>query len=84
MLKQLDIVQLTDEKKVTYVSGPSGRPACPKGEWSVVGFINDEVVLAKQNTIIKVLVRYVRKIASYDLQDVLSAIDNTSKRPKKD
>ena len=52
MLKQLDIVQLTDEKKVTYVSGPSGRPACPKGEWSVVGFINDEVVLAKQNTII--------------------------------
>ena len=80
MLRQFDVVQLIDEKHVTYVSGPRGMSASPKGNWSVVGFVDIDVILAKESTIIRVPLQYVRKIAAYDVQNVLDMIDKA--RPK--
>jgi hypothetical protein len=75
MLKQLDFVELINGRIVKYVSGPKGRAASPKGHWSVVGFIGTDVILAKDQTIIRVPFSNVRKIASYDVKKVLERVE---------
>jgi hypothetical protein len=76
MFRQNDIVRLKDEKRVKYVSGPKGRPATPKGDWIVVGSIGADLMLAKDNTIIRIPMVDVVLVAVYDIRRILKAVDN--------
>jgi hypothetical protein len=76
MFRQNDIVRLKDEKHVKYVSGPKGRPATPKGDWIVVGSMGADLMLARNNTIIRIPMVDVVKIASYDMGRILKAVDD--------
>jgi len=76
MFRQNDIVRITNEKKVSYVSGPKGRPAMPRGEWIVVGSMKADLILAKDNTIIRIPAIYVSLVASYDMGRILKAVED--------
>ena len=68
--KQFDQVQLITTKNVKYLSAPSGTTISPKGVWSVVGVVDDELMLAKNNVIIRIPVLDVLKISEYDLSEI--------------
>jgi hypothetical protein len=67
MLKQFDVIQILTTKRVRFVSGPPGHATNPHGSWSVVGFMGQDVLIAKDSTIVRVPVGDVRKIANYDM-----------------
>jgi hypothetical protein len=69
MVKRFDFVVLKTIRNVKWVSGPASRPASPKGLWSVVGGVGgtDVLLLAKDNTVIKIPASDVHKVGDYDL-----------------
>jgi hypothetical protein len=76
-INQFDVVRLITSKNVRYLSGPTGRATSPQGEWSVVGFVDGEALLAKQTTIIKVPISDIAIIASYDINNIKNhLVDN--------
>ena len=77
MVKRFDLVRISSTERVTWVSGPSGRPASPQGYWIVVAGVGySELLLAKDETLIRVHKDDVHMIASYDTKLV---IDNIAK-----
>lgn len=66
MLKQFDIVRIISVKGIKFVSGPAGKPADPNGYWSIVGFIGSDIIIAKDETIVRAPLSAVSKIASYE------------------
>ena len=64
MLKQYDIVQIITTKNIRYLSGPTGMTTDPHGNWSVVGFIKADALVAKDSTLVRVPVVDLRKVAS--------------------
>ncbi len=66
-MRQFDVVRILRVDNVKYLSGPPGRAASPKGEWSVVAFVEDEALLAKQSTIIRIPLPDIVRVAEYDL-----------------
>lgn len=66
ILNQFDVVKLVHTKNVKYLSGPPGRPTAPKGDWTIVGFVDKECILAKQSTIIRVPPSDIILIATYN------------------
>ena len=77
--RQFDIVRLIHTRRVKYLSGPSERAASPKGEWSIVGFVERDAVLAKQSTIIRVPVGDIERIAEYDKKVLVDKLKNVGK-----
>lgn len=72
MIKRFDLVRIRTIQNITWVSGPTGRPASPKGVWSVVaGVDTTKLMLAKDETIIQIPVDDVIKIADYDIKHVI-------------
>lgn len=67
-LNQFDVVRLVHTRNVKYLSGPSGRATAPKGDWTIVGFVDGDCLLAKQSTIIRVPPADIVLIASYNMQ----------------
>jgi len=67
-LNQFDVVRLVHTKNIKYLSGPSGRPTAPKGDWTIVGFVDNDCILAKQSTIVRVPPSDIILIASYSMQ----------------
>jgi hypothetical protein len=67
-LNQFDVVRLVHTKNIKYLSGPNGRATAPKGDWTVVGFVDSDCILAKQSTIVRVPPSDVILIASYSMQ----------------
>ena len=76
---QFDVVRLLHIKNVKYLSGPPGRATSPKGEWTIVGFVDRDAVLAKQSTLIRVPVGDVVRIAEYDKKLFYSRLKQASK-----
>lgn len=76
---QFDVVRLVHIKNVKYLSGPPGRVTSPKGEWTIVGFVDRDAVLAKQSTLIRVPVGDVVRIAEYDKRLFYSRLAQASK-----
>ena len=74
MFNQFDVVQLLTTKKVRFLSGPPGAAAAPDGNWSIVGFVELDAIIAKDSTIIRVPVADLKKIAAYNLDSLLSKI----------
>jgi len=77
--RQFDIVRLLRIDKVKYMSGPRGRAASPKGEWSIVGFVDGEAVVAKQGTIIRIPVGDIVRIAEYSKDELFTKLKQTGK-----
>lgn len=77
--RQFDVVRLIHTRRVKYLSGPSERATAPKGEWSIVGFVERDAVLAKQSTIIRVPVGDIERIAEYDKKVLVDKLKNTGK-----
>lgn len=76
-LNQFDVVRLLHTKNVKYLSGPPGRPTAPKGEWTVVGFMERDALLAKQSTIIRVPLTDITIVASYAVSALMRSIKQT-------
>lgn len=78
-LKQFDIVQIITTKRIKYLSAPKGRPASPNGNWSVVAIIadTDNIMIAKENTLIIIPSEDIRQVASYDPQVFKNRLKNT-------
>lgn len=75
--RQFDVVRLIHTRRVKYLSGPSERATAPKGEWSIVGFVERDAVLAKQSTIIRVPVGDIERIAEYDKKVLVDKLKST-------
>ena len=74
MFKQLDIVQIVTTKKIKYLSGPEGHSTDPHGNWSIVGFVGPEAVLAKENTLVRIPLSDIKKVASYSMDGFLEQL----------
>lgn len=79
--KHSDIVYILSTKDVNYVNGPKGNPANPRGNWQIVGFLpNGDILLAKDDTIIKTKITNIRRIASYDPDVVSKKLDEINNK----
>lgn len=79
-IKRFDLVQLKTVQNVKFLSGPANRPAKPQGNWTVVaGVGTDELLVAKDETIIRIPVFDVVKIADYDLKRIINTIKEKTK-----
>lgn len=62
-------------RNVKWLSGPSGRPAIPKGNWIVVAIgRKNEILIAKDETMVQIPVSDVEKIADYSVERVIESI----------
>lgn len=77
--RQFDIVRLLHTDNIKYLSGPRGRAASPKGEWSIVGFVDQEAILAKDSTIIRVPTADIVRIAEYNKNALLDKLKQAGK-----
>jgi hypothetical protein len=69
-LNATDIIQLVTTKNVYYISAPPGKVVSPQGNWIVTGFVERDVIAAKEGTIIRVPVRDVRRVARYSMEEL--------------
>lgn len=72
--KQLDQVKLITTSNVGWVSAPPGQVANPNGIWIVVGILEDQLLVQKEETLAKVPIIDVIKVAEYDIQQPLQKI----------
>ena len=84
MIKQFDQVRLTTTKNVRYLNGPAGRTPDPQGTWSVIGNIGDDLLLAKDSTIIKIPHLDVIVVAEYKADDLKEQTDGQEAEEKAD
>jgi hypothetical protein len=77
--RQFDVVRLLHTKNIKYLSGPRGRATSPKGEWSIIGFIDREAILAKQNTIIRIPIPDIVRIAEYNKDALFDKLKQAGK-----
>lgn len=69
-----DLIQIIRTTNITYRSGPPGMTANPNGVWVVVGNLGNELLVAKEGTIVKVPIGDIRKVGSYSKDDVFDAL----------
>ena len=74
MLKQYDIVQIITTKRINYLSGPAGQSTSPNGNWSIVGFIGKDTIIAKEDTLARVPIGDLRKIASLSTESFMNEV----------
>ena len=64
MLKQFDVVQIVTTKRIKYLSGPAGQAATPNGNWTIIGFVDSEALLSKDQTLCRVPIIDIREVGS--------------------
>jgi len=67
-IKRFDQVKLRTVKNVRYLSAPPDEDISPHGVWSVTAAVDGELLLAKNNAIIRIPAADVLVIADYDLE----------------
>lgn len=83
--QQFDLVYILSTKKVSWVSGPAGRPAKPQGLWSIVAFRSDgKIVLSKDETVIMTDITNIRKARTYSIDEVFKMLDKSNDFLKRD
>jgi hypothetical protein len=73
-IKRFDIVKIKTIKNVNWVSGPAGRPASPKGNWSVMAAVDDDYMIVKDQTVIRIPKNDVALVIEYDLDKAIDSI----------
>lgn len=76
MFKQFDIVQIITTKGIKYLSGPPGHTATPHHNWSIVGFVGSEAVLARESTLVRVPLTDIRKIGDFSITNLLQKMSS--------
>jgi hypothetical protein len=74
IIQQLDQVELLTVKRVKYLSTKPGYSPSPHGKWSVVGIIDGDALLAKDDTLIRIPLGDVRKAGTHNRQQVLNCL----------
>jgi hypothetical protein len=77
MFKQFDIVQIITTKGIKYLSGPPGHSTNPHGNWSIVGFVGSDAVLAKENTLVRVPLKDLRRIGQFNIENLYGKMSMT-------
>jgi hypothetical protein len=78
-IQRFDQVKLLTIKNVAYLSAPPGSQIIPQGIWSVVAAVEDnELLLAKDNAIIRIPASDVLVISEYDIDLLNSILGNLS------
>lgn len=78
-IQRFDQVKLLTIKNVGYLSAPPGTQTTPQGIWSVVAIVEqNELILAKDNAIIRIPAADVLVISEYDLELMNSVLGNLS------
>jgi hypothetical protein len=81
-ISRFDQVRLLSTKNIKYLSAPPGTKIDPHGTWSVAAVVGDELLLVKNNVVVKVPVPDVLRIASYDISHLLSRLGRLSRGKK--
>jgi hypothetical protein len=74
IIQQLDQVELLTVKRVKYLSTKPGYAPSPHGKWSVVGIIDGDALLAKDNTLIRIPLADIRKVHTHNRQQVIDCL----------
>jgi hypothetical protein len=74
IVQQLDQVELLTIKRVKYLSTRPGYAPSPHGRWSVVGLIDGDALLAKDDTLIRIPLSDIRKVCTHDRHQVLTCL----------
>lgn len=69
--KRFDQVKIITTKNVNYLSAPPGTKADPKGIWIVSGVVDEQLLLVKNNIVIKIPPTDVLKVIDYDLNKLI-------------
>lgn len=77
MFKQFDIVQIITTKRIKYLSGPSGHTTNPHGNWSIVGFVGQDAILAKENTLVRVPLQDIHRVGQFDIENLYQKMSTT-------
>lgn len=77
-LNATDIIQLITTRNVYYISAPPGKVVNPQGNWIVTGFVDRDVIAAKEGTIIRVPLKDVRRVARYSMDELFSQLKKAS------
>ncbi len=78
-IERFDQVRLLTIKNVSYLSAPPKTQVSPQGVWSVAAIVNDsELMLAKDNAIIRIPAADVLVISDYDLDGLNSILGRLS------
>jgi hypothetical protein len=83
IIRQLDQVELLTVKRVKYLSTKPGFAPSPHGRWSVVGMIDGDALLAKDETLIRIPLGDIRKVCTNDRQQVIDCLTNICYKGKK-
>lgn len=68
-IERFDQVRLLTVKNVSYLSAPPNMRVIPQGVWSVAAVVNNnELMLAKENAIIRIPASDVLVISDYNLE----------------
>lgn len=64
---QFDIVQIITSRNIKFLSAPPGTKVMPHGNWSIVGFVERDVIITKNKAIVKVPIADIKMIAQYNI-----------------
>lgn len=79
-MQQFDIVQIKRTDKIRFMSGPKGYSPDPHGNWIIIGFRGNNVLLSKNETVVLVPRVDVRKIGAYDTQVVFDRLKDVGNK----
>ncbi len=65
-ISRFDLVMLRTTKNVNYLSAPPGTKATPNGVWSVAAIIQQDLMVVKDQTIIRIPATDVIKVQDYE------------------
>jgi hypothetical protein len=74
MIKRFDLVRILSIDRVNWLSGPKGRPATPDGIWSVVAGVGNDVLISKDETVVKIPKGDIALLAQFDNDKMFSAL----------
>lgn len=83
IIQQLDQVEILTVKRVKWLSTKPGYSPSPHGRWSVVGLIDGEALLAKDDTLIRIPLSDIRKVQTNDRQQVIDCLREVCYKGKK-
>ncbi len=75
-ISRFDQVRLLTTRNVSYLSAPPGMHLDPKGIWSVIGAVGNDLLLAKKQTIIRIPSEDVKVLADFDVNKITASLEN--------
>jgi hypothetical protein len=75
MYRPLDLVQIKTTKRVRFRSGPPGQAADPHGNWSFVGYVENEALIAKDSTVVRIPIEDLQPVASLSTEKLFEALN---------